>query len=269
LSSEFGRLLEKDFWKMLRVVLLLVALAAGGIAAWLVFAARPQPAAATTIVEPAPEVPLQDVLVASSDLLPAQAITQETLRWQAWPPSALNPVYITRSSRPDALNALAGSVVRNRISVGEPIREQNLIPRHAGFLATILPAGKRAMAVRTSAESTAGGFIKPNDRVDVLHSDGQAHVSSTILRNVRVLAIDTLVDDTSKDENIKANAIVIGKTATLELDPSQAEVLTAAQATGTLSLSLRSAADNGDYRQQDRQTVRIIRAGRTEIVKSQ
>jgi len=245
---------------MLRLGLLLVALVAGGLAAWLVFAARPQPVV-TTVVAPAPEVPLQDVLVASSDLLPAQTLTKETLRWQAWPPSALNPVYITRSSRPDALNALAGSIVRNRISVGEPIREESLTPRHAGFLATILPAGKRAMAVRTSAESTAGGFIKPNDRVDVLHNDGQAHVR-TILRNVRVLAIDNVVDDTSKDE--KAN--VIGKTATLELDPSQAEFLTAAQATGTISLSLRSVADNNDYSQQDRQTIRIIRAGRTEIV---
>jgi pilus assembly protein CpaB len=248
---------------MLRVVLLLVALGAGSIAAWLVFAARPQ-AAVTTIVQPAPEVPLQDVLVASSDLLPAQALTKETVRWQAWPASALNPVYITRSSRPDALNVLAGSIVRNRISVGEPIREENLTPRHAGFLATILPAGKRAMAVRTSAENTAGGFIKPNDRVDILHSDSQAHVSHTILRNVQVLAIDNLVDDTNKDANNKAN--VIGKTATLELDPSQAEVLTAAQATGTLSLSLRSVADNDDYREQDRRTIRIIRAGHSEIV---
>jgi pilus assembly protein CpaB len=251
---------------MLRLGLLLVALVAGGLAAWLVFAARPQPVV-TTVVAPAPEVPLQDVLVASSDLLPAQTLTKETLRWQAWPPSALNPVYITRSSRPDALNALAGAIVRNRISVGEPIREENLTPRHAGFLATILPAGKRAMAVRTSAENTAGGFIKPNDRVDVLHSDGQAHVSRTILRNVQVLAIDDLVDDTSKDGNNKNNkANVIGKTATLELDPSQAEVLTAAQATGTLSLSLRSVVDNDDYRQQDTRTIRIIRAGHSEIV---
>ena len=240
---------------MLRVGLLLVALAAGGIAAWLVIAARPGPAVASI------EAATQDVLVASSDLLPAQALTTENLRWQAWPKSALNPVYITRSSRPDAPDVLAGSIARSRISVGEPIREENLIPRHAGFLATMLPAGKRAMAVRTSAESTAGGFIKPNDRVDVLHNDGQAHVR-TILRNVRVLAIDNVVDDTSKDE--KAN--LIGKTATLELDPSQAEFLTAAQATGTISLSLRSVADNNDYSQQDRQTIRIIRAGRTEIV---
>jgi pilus assembly protein CpaB len=119
------------------------------------------------------------------------------------------------------------------------------------------------MAVRISAESTAGGFILPNDRVDVLHSDGRSPVSHTILSNVRVLAIDQVVDDT-KNENSKAN--VIGKTATLELDPSQAEILTAAQAGGTLSLSLRSAADNEDYHLSNRQAVRIIRAGHSEIL---
>src|SRR6201993_1438860 len=129
---------------------------------------------------------------------------------------------------------------------GEPIREENFTPRHAGYLATVLPSGKRAMAVRISAESTAGGFILPNDRVDVLHSDGKSPVSHTILSNVRVLAIDQVVDETEKKENSKST--VIGKTATLELDPSQAEILTAAQAAGTLSLSLRSAADNDDYR---------------------
>src|SRR5207253_3274524 len=136
-------------------------------------------------------------------------------------------VYVTRSSRPDAIDTLAGAIIRNHIAGGEPIQEGNLTPRHAGYLATVLPAGKRAMAVRVSAESTAGGFILPNDRVDVLHSDGKSPLSHTILSNVRVLAIDQVVDDTTKNENSKAN--VIGKTATLELDPSQAEILTAAQ----------------------------------------
>jgi pilus assembly protein CpaB len=77
------------------------------------------------------------------------------------------------------------------------------------------------------------------------------------------LAIDQVVDD-AKNDHSKAN--VIGKTATLELDPSQAEILTAAQAAGTLSLSLRSAADNDDYQLSSRQAVRIIRAGHSEIL---
>jgi pilus assembly protein CpaB len=245
---------------LLRVVLLIGALGAGGVAAWLVVAARPEPV--TKVVE-APAA-TQDVLVAASDLLPAQTLTKESLRWQSWPQSALNPVYLTRTSRRDAIDYLAGSIIRNRIAAGEPIREENLTPRHAGYLATVLPAGKRAMAVRISAESTAGGFILPNDRVDVLHSDGKSPVSHTILSNVRVLAIDQVVDDASKNDTSKAN--VIGKTATLELDPSQAEILTAAQAAGTLSLSLRSAADNDDYRHSSKQAVRIIRAGHSEIL---
>jgi pilus assembly protein CpaB len=245
---------------LLRVVLLIGALGAGGVAAWLVVAARPEPV--TKVVEAAPAT--QDVLVAAGDLLPAQTLTKENLRWQPWPQSALNPVYLSRTSRPDAIDYLAGSIIRNRIAAGEPIREENLTPRHAGYLATVLPAGKRAMAVRISAESTGGGFILPNDRVDVLHSDGKSPVSHTILSNVRVLAIDQVVDDASKNDTSKAN--VIGKTATLELDPSQAEILTAAQAAGTLSLSLRSAADNDDYRHSSRQAVRIIRAGHSEIL---
>jgi pilus assembly protein CpaB len=245
---------------LLRVVLLVGALGAGGVAAWLVVAARPEPV--TKVVE-APAA-TQDVLVAASDLLPAQTLTKESLRWQPWPQNALNPIYLTRTSRPDAIDYLAGSIIRNRMAAGEPIREENFTPRHAGYLATVLPAGKRAMAVRISAESTAGGFILPNDRVDVLHSDGKSPVSHTILSNVRVLAIDQVVDDASKNDTSKAN--VIGKTATLELDPPQAEILTAAQAAGTLSLSLRSAADNDDYRHSSKQAVRIIRAGHSEIL---
>jgi pilus assembly protein CpaB len=244
---------------LLRVALLIGALGAGGVAAWLVVAARPEPV--TKIVE-SPAV-TQDVLVAAIDLMPAQTLTKENLRWQAWPQNTLSAVYLTRSSRPDAIDSLAGSVIRNRMVIGEPIREENLTPRHAGYLATVLPAGKRAVAVRVSAESTAGGFILPNDRVDVLHSDGKSPVSHTILSNVRVLAIDQVVDDANKNDNSKAN--VIGKTATLELDPSQAEILTAAEAVGTLSLSLRSAADNDDYRTR-RQAVRIIRAGHSEVL---
>ena len=246
---------------LLRIILLIGALGAGCVAAWLVVAARPEPVT-KVVVEPGPAT--QDVLVAAGDLLPAQTLTKENLRWQPWPLNAMNSVYLTKASRPDAIDVLAGSVIRNRMAAGEPIREENLTPRHAGYLATVLPAGKRAMAVRVSAESTAGGFILPNDRVDVLHSDGKSPVSHTILSNVRVLAIDQVVDETDKKENSKSN--VVGKTATLELDPAQAEILTAAQAAGTLSLSLRSAADNNDYHLSNRQAVRIIRAGKSEIL---
>lgn len=248
---------------MLRFVLVLVALICGSAAAWLAVqmrpAAAPAPSAATQ--------PMQDVLVTSVDLPRAQALSRDNMRWQPWPENAVDPVFITRSNRPDALETLSGSLVRSRMPPGQPIRDADLARRHSGFLAAILPSGKRAVGVRISAENTAGGFILPNDRVDVLYTEGRESVSRTILRNIPVLAIDQIVDEKSKDE--KGRATVIGKTATLELDPAQAEVLTAAQAKGALSLSLRSAADNDDNRQQNSKTARIIRRGRSEILNMQ
>jgi pilus assembly protein CpaB len=251
---------------MLRVILLLVALITGGGAAWLAAHARaPQ---TTVVVEAAPALPsMQEVLVAAADLRAGQPFSGENVRWQRWPESAISPVYITRTSRPDAIEALSGSFVRNTMSVGEPVREENLAQRRGSYFATVLPSGKRAVAVRVSAETTAGGFILPNDRVDVLHTEGEGNdqISRTILRNIPVLAIDQIVDEGSKnDKNSKPT--VIGKTATLELDARQAEIVTAAQAKGVLSLSLRSAADNEEAQFGSR-PVRIIRAGRAEKVR--
>lgn len=265
---------------MLRVVLVIIALAAGGAAATLAFAMRGNPRV-TTIVQPARQAAMQDVLVASADLGQGQALTKDNMRWQSWPESALNSAYIGRSVRPDALETLAGSIVRSRMISGEPIRDEKLVPLNAGFLSAMLPSGKRAVAVRVSAETTAGGFILPNDRVDVLHtvakegqSEGQnEHISRTILKNVAVLAIDQSVDEKTKDTKNREKVVVVGKTATLELDPLQAEVLAAAEATGTLSLALRSAADNGEVPtlnpQQSSHKVLMVRGGRGEVVKTQ
>lgn len=239
---------------MFRIVILVVALIAGSTAAWLALAMRP-----ASVVQPAPQVATQDVLVASTALALGQTLTKDSMRWQSWPESMLNPAYVTRSAQPDALDNLAGSVVRSRMAAGEPIGNGKLAPRNSGFLSALLPSGKRAVAVRISAESTAGGFILPNDRVDILHTvvhqgqsgDETEQASRTILRNVPVLAIDQTVDEASADDKSKGKtavktATLEGKTATLELDPSQAEILAAAQAAGTLSLALRSAADNGE-----------------------
>jgi pilus assembly protein CpaB len=258
---------------MLRIAILIAALAAGGGAAWMALALRGEPAVAT-IAKPATPVPVQDVLVASADLGLGQALTKENMRWQSWPESALNPAYISRSARPDALETqpkgLVGSFVRSRMTSGEPIRDENLVPLNAGFLSAMLPSGKRAVAVPISAQNTAGGFILPNDRVDVILTVAQEKsepVSRTILRNVPVLAIDQTVDERSKNENGKAKAAVVGKTATLELDPSQVEILTAGERQGTLSLALRSAADNGEGPILTRsQTVKFFKVGGIEVV---
>jgi pilus assembly protein CpaB len=265
---------------MFRVVLLIIALAGGGGAAWMALAMRGD-VISTTIVQPAREAPTRDVLVASADLRQGQALTKDNMRWQSWPESAINPAYIGSSTRPDALETLVGSKVRNRIISGEPIRDENLVPLNAGFLSAVLPSGKRAVAVRISAENTAGGFILPHDRVDVLHTvanqgegEGQKEsVSRTILRNVTVLAIDQSVEEKKSDEKDKTKMVVVGKTATLELDPLQAENLAAAEATGMLSLALRSAADNGEVatlqRPQSSHKVAVLRGVNGAVAKAQ
>ena len=260
--------------KLFRVLVLVVALVAGGVAAYLAMNMAPA-GNAPTVVELAPQIQSQDVLVAAADIRQGQTLSAENLRWQRWPDEAINPGYLQKQTRPDAIETLAGSVVRSQFVAGEPIREVKLARAESGFLSAILPRGKRAVAVRVSAQNTAGGFILPNDRVDVVQTVTQQaapdapveNVSRTILTNIKVLAIDQTVDETNGE------AVVVGKTATLELDPAQVEQITAAEAGGALSLSLRSVTDTDEVAGSvtDRQsgTVRIFRSGRKQIVTTQ
>jgi pilus assembly protein CpaB len=137
--------------------------------------------------------------------------------------------------------------VRAPFIAGEPIREQKLVKANgSGFMAAILPTGMRGISTEISPETGAGGFILPNDHVDVLlskreknpDSKGADLISSEIiLTNIRVLAIDQ-----APKEKEGSNSLV-GKTATLELKPEQAETLARARQSGTVQLALRSITD--------------------------
>ena len=260
--------------KLFRVLVLAVALVAGGIAAYLALnmgGGAPAP----TVVELAPQIQSQDVLVAATDIGQGEKVTAENVRWQRWPDDAMNPAYIQKQTRPEAITELVGSVVRSQFIAGEPVREVKLARPESGFMSAILPAGMRAIAVRVSAQNTAGGFILPNDRVDVIQTISQQagpeavaeNVSRTILTNIRVLAIDQTVEEQSGE------SVVVGKTATLELDPAQVELITAAEASGTLSLALRSMADADEVtaaaEQRQSGTVRVFRSGRSYSVTTQ
>lgn len=264
---------------MFRVLILLVALAAGGIAAWLSTGTTPAQIPVAAANAPVPEIKLQEVLVATVDLEKGKRLTDQDVRWQSWPDGPISAAFIDRTTSPQAIETLTGSVVRSQIMLGEPIREDKLASSEAGFLSAILPSGKRAVAVRVSAENSAGGFILPNDHVDVIHTtspQGGADVGSvsrTIIGNVRVLAIDQNVDQVDEVEGSDAHSVKIGKTATLELEPVQTEIIIAAETSGLLSLALRSAADNDEKMEIERHRqgadiVRIIRTGRTETEKT-
>ena len=233
--------------KAARILVLVVALGAGGLAAFL--ASRPEKA----VPPPAPVAAMDtvDILVAANDIPLGQVLAPADVKWQVWPTAAAGPNFIRKSDKPDAVKDVVGSIVRTPFVVGEPIREAKLIKGNgSGFMAAILPSGMRAISTEISPETGAGGFILPNDRVDVILSrrDREAEktggtetqISETIFTNIRILAIDQTLGE--KD----GQKVVIGKTATLELTPRQAEQLALSRQLGTLSLSLRSLADAGD-----------------------
>ncbi|MCW4116821.1 Flp pilus assembly protein CpaB [Aurantimonas sp. MSK8Z-1] len=253
---------------MMRLVFLIVALSAAGLAIWFTLSPSPAPQPETVVVtEPAPPPPMADVLVASGALAAGTALGTANLQWKAWPADSVPAGFITRTGKPEAMAELTGSIVRSQFQDGEPIREDKLAPVGSGFMSAILPAGMRATAVRISAENTAGGFVLPNDRVDVVLTETRGDVatsgpvSRTVLSNVKVLA----VDQTQHFDPANPEKVVLGKTATLELDPRQVEVVTAAEAAGNLSLSLRSLADGSGPTGAPR-TVRVHRNGAVETV---
>src|SRR5499426_985879 len=231
--------------KPARIIVLFIAIAAGGIAALLAGRSEAPPPA------PAPVAQIEtiDVLVAGGDIGLGGTVSSQDLRWQTWPAESASSQLVRRSDNPDAINQLAGSISRQAFAAGEPIRESRLIKaKGSGYMAAILPKGKRAIAVDISPDTSAAGFILPNDRVDIIlarrdnkdadrAAGADGHTGEIILSNIRVLAIDQTVEEKN------GQRVVVGKIATLALNSRNAETLALATRLGMISLVLRSLAD--------------------------
>jgi len=229
-----------------RIIVLGVALAAGGMAAYLASGGRhPAPHPAPLAPKPLATV---EVLVAKANLDTGHVINEHDVGWVTWPAAADNPGFIKKTADPDAIKQYVGAIVRTPVAAGEPIRDFKVVRANgSGFMAAMLPHGMRAVSFDVAPSTAAGGFILPNDHVDILltHRDTAAdrtgankYVTDTILRNVRVLAIDQTIGEKNGEK------VVIGKTATVELTPAQTETLAVARQSGTLSLALRSLLDS-------------------------
>jgi len=226
-----------------RIVVLAIAIGAGGIAAYLASGSGEKPAPA----QPVAQLQTVDILIAKSDIALGQSVKPDDIQWQSWPSATASGSLISRASRADAIKEITGSIARSPFIAGEPIREQKLVKADgSGFMAAILPQGYRAVSTEVSPETGAGGFILPNDRVDVLltkkdkNPDGKGPdvaVSEVILSNIRVLAID------QAPKEKEGSSTLVGRTVTLELKPDQTEMLARSRQSGTLSLALRSIAD--------------------------
>jgi len=229
----------------MRVVVLAGSIGAAVVAAMLAKGVIGKKAAA-----PAPQiiskVETTDVLVAARDIQTGEKLASGSLIWKAWPKDNVLDPMITKEEMPDAEEKYAEARAFVPMFEGEVINDKKIVkPGDGGFISAILPKGMRAISVAVSLRSSAGGFILPNDRVDVILTkkipgQGQLVRSETVITNVRVLAMDQVFKKVQEGDEVSMKEV---ETATLELHPEQAEILAKVESEGELALSLRSIAE--------------------------
>jgi pilus assembly protein CpaB len=222
---------------------------------------------------PQVQIAMTEILVASKAIEAGRQLTADSVTWEAWPQSAVKGDFITKEAHPDLDKFVEGAVTRAPLVDGEPVTETKFVrAENASFMAATLTPGNRAISIPVEAETAAGGFILPNDRVDVIltveiengEGGGSLYSTRTILRDVRVLAIDQIM---KQEDDQQA---VVAKTATLEVSPREAELVAQADDMGTLAVALRALGDDVEViddavaslqQQQRASAVNVIRYG--------
>ena len=232
-----------------KVILLVGALMIALCTAFLarsLFTGSAAPTVTAAAEKPVPTGPR--VLVAKRSLPVGTIITPDSVAFQPWPSELVSNAYFLEAD--SKIDSLLGTVVRNAVTAGQPVTQGSLVkPGDRGFLAAALGPGMRAVTVPVSARTGVAGFVFPGDRVDLVltqsvSGDGGGpalNASETIIRNLRVLATDQRV---SAENAEGKREVVTFTTVTVEATPKLAEKIAVAQTIGTLSLSLRSIADN-------------------------
>ncbi len=199
----------------------------------------------TEVVEEAAPVVTKRILIAKKDIPPGSFVkSMEALEWKDWPEADMQETHVREGT--ESIDSFDGAVARRKIMAGEPVTAAVLIKKGAGgFLAAVLEPGLRAVAVAVSPTSGAAGFIFPGDRVDLMVThrlktqqtsstgDDETVISDTFIHNVRVVAVDQMLDNPE-------NKAILAKTVTVEVTPVQAEKIVVAEDLGKISLSLRS-----------------------------
>lgn len=237
-----------------RLALLVVALLSGCMAAFLAIQSTAQDtisvAETAPVIEIAREARVQ-ILVAKQVIGFGQRLSAQSVGWEEWPEESVRSDYITFAADPEALTGMSGTVARFEIFPGEPIRTQKLVRSDYGYLSAVLDSGMRAVSVSVSAISASGGFISPNDHVDVVLTRPSMpnSIPQTILHNVRVLAINSRLGEIGATgapdfpDDQRAEVFTNQAIATLELGATEAEVIIGSATIGQISLVLRSITD--------------------------
>lgn len=259
--------------KPVQIVVLGIAVVAALALAFLARGLMTGPEPKVEAVIEAPREIIFEVLIAKERIPMGSTLKVERLEWEERPERIVRETHIVKNDDPEALQKYAKYIALGSFLDGEVIRKEKLVRSNSGYLSAILPSGKRAVAVRVRAESSAGGFVLPNDHVDIIRPQGGDEgpaTAETILRNIRVLAVDQVIEEKGGKRSR------VGETATLELTPTQSETVAAAQTGGAeLVLALRSIADSKRTTGAEadamsgsnkRSTLRMIRGGATTDV---
>lgn len=201
----------------------------------------------------APKVSMTTVVVARKPLEFGNELSAEALQEREWP---IGAVPEGSFSKIDEVVGAERRVALRSIAVGEPVLKEKV----SGFggraaLSQVIAEGYRAVAVRISDVSGAGGFILPGDKVDVLltlspSGDRNDTVTNILLQNTRVLAIDQEADEST-------GGAIVAKAATIEVKPDDAQRIALASTIGTLSLSLRNLSASEEDDTKPNRSIRV------------
>ncbi|MES2907419.1 MAG: Flp pilus assembly protein CpaB [Pseudomonadota bacterium] len=233
---------------MKRAQLVVVGLAiVAGLGAFMLSGGKPK----TVIVEKQVPTeskgpPVDEILVVTKPVDIGGLLTDKNLAWKPWPRDSVGKFYITKAASPKAMEEYKGAVSRYPLIAGDPVNTARVYKdKEGGVMSALLPQGMRGIALPISPETGVGGFVLPNDRVDILLTRKQRNatgsdnsVSETILSSIRVMAIDQTIQEKDGEK------VVVGRTATLEISPRDAETLAMAKQMGEISLALRSLSDS-------------------------
>jgi pilus assembly protein CpaB len=233
---------------MIRLMLFGLAVALATAAGTLVYIERTRPAPEAVVATPVsiPETPEVWVLVAQRDLPPRHQIVAGDIGWVRWPEDRVQPFFTVSETGSAELADLEGLYTNRAYNTGEPLDMGALSTTRVERLSDRVTPGMRAVALAVSSETTAGGFVKVDDFVDIIRVDGgEAGAGRVILENVRVLAVGASMGNVAGLESGDMPETVGSNpgTVTVELNPRQAAVLAAADYDGRLALALRTRAD--------------------------
>ena len=216
---------------------------------------EPVPVAQAPEAPVVPQIQQSDVLVATRELGPSRALTETDMAWMAFPDTTIAPSMILKKTTPDAIMQNIGKIPSQTISAGEPIRQERLNAAMAGgVLATLLKPGMRAYTITVDDKLSIPGFIVPRDIVDVMaleRWDNNRKGAQLLIKSVKILAIGSKTD-TTKGPDERA------RTATLEVTPTEMELLGKLEMTGVRLVLVPMPIDEGRASQEDRSSYPTI-----------